>query len=379
MPKSLGIETAIIHNFKKTSTNAEVAEPISLSTTFHRESNGLHDPEGFIYSRASNPNRISLERNLALLENATAALAFSSGMAATYAIFQSLENGSHIILPDDIYYGTKLLIDKILTESNISYSIVDMSNNKFISAAINTKTKLIWIESPSNPSLKICDIKATADLAKKHNIITVCDNTWATPFHTKPLELGVDIVMHSSSKYFGGHSDILGGAIMWSGNLNTDLSQKLKDCQTLGGGVPSPFDCWLLNRSLMTFQLRMTKHAYNAHILAQYLESHEGIERVYYPGLPSHPQHDISLNQMHNGFGGMISIIIKGNEQNCINVASRLKVFNNATSLGGVESLVDHRKSAEGVYSTSAPNLLRISVGIENIDDLIDDFKQALN
>jgi cystathionine gamma-synthase len=378
MSKPLSVETKLIRG-THTSGQGAVVDPITLSTTFLRGEDGQFIADGDIYARASNPNRTTLESKLALLENAKEAISFGSGQAATTSVFLALGSASHVIIPDDIYYGTRVLIESVFADWGLTYTIIDFSDLKNLETAIQPNTKLIWIESPSNPALKITDIEAVVKIAKAKNILTACDNTWSTPYFTQPLSLGIDIVMHSTTKYLGGHSDILGGVLMWTENLDQKIAEKLKSIQKLGGAVPSPFDSWLLNRSLNTFWLRMPKHAENAMELAQFLETHPEIEAIYYPGLSSHPGHEIAKRQMKNGFGGMLSVLIKGDEANAIKVATKLKIFRNATSLGGVESLVDHRKTAEGEHSTSKPNLLRISVGIENVIDLIDDFKQALD
>ncbi len=378
MSEAKYLETKLIRGNNHANQTA-VVEPISLSTTFLRGEDGHFLTDGDIYTRASNPNRTTLESKLAILENAHQALAFASGQAATNTILSTLGANAHIIIPDDIYYGTRVLIETVFADFGMSYTICDFTDSASVETAIKPNTKLIWIESPSNPSLKIADIEQLASIAKKNNILSVCDNTWASPYFTQPLSLGIDIVMHSSTKYLGGHSDILGGALMWGESLDKSLEDKLIAIQKLGGAVPSAFDCWLLSRSLSTFCVRMPQHAENAMALATYFASHPQIEAVYYPGLASHPGHEIAKKQMKNGFGGMISILIKGDEANALKVATKLQIFRNATSLGGVESLVDHRKTAEGEHSTSKPNLIRISVGIENVNDLINDFKQALD
>jgi cystathionine gamma-synthase len=378
MNKKQSVSSHIIHNLGQKNSFSAVVEPIVMSTTFVRDPNG-NFPEGRdIYSRASNPNRKSLELKLALLEQGKEAACFSSGQAATMSIFHSLGANSHIILPDDIYYGTKVLIEKLYINWGLSYSAVDMTDIEAINAAIQPNTKLIWIESPSNPQLKITDIVEVCKLAHIKGLITACDNTWATSFFTLPFTFGVDLVMHSTTKYLGGHSDIIGGVVISKDQSTDIIFEKIREFQTLGGAVPSTQDCWLLSRSLTTFHVRMPIHAQNAMQLALYLEKNPNIEKVYYPGLESDSSHLIAKKQMINGFGGMLSILIKGNEQNCLRVASKLKVLQHATSLGGVESLVDHRKSAEGQHSTSPANLLRVSVGLEPIEDLIEDFKQAL-
>lgn len=371
------IETLSIHEgFKGDRETGAVSMPIVLSTTFERDTEGGF-PEGRdIYTRASNPNRRALEAKLAALENGTVAMAFSSGQAATMSVFHLLEPNCHVIIPDDIYYGTKVILENLYKRWGLTYSAIDMSNIQTIKKSIKKNTRLIWIESPSNPSLKLTDIQAVVNLAAGKNIIVACDNTWATPYFTRPLDMGVDIVMHSSTKYFGGHSDILGGCIILKNE--GELSQKIREYQTLGGGVPSSFDCWLLYRSLATFPIRMKVHGENAQKLADYLSTHPKIEAVLYPGLKNSAYHKIAKKQMKGGFGGMLSVLIKGGAKETLDMASRLKMVKHATSLGGVETLVDHRQSAEGIHSVSPPNLLRISVGIENIEDIIADFEQAL-
>ncbi len=372
------IETLAIHagNHGDANTGA-VVSPITLSTTFERDSEGNLVDGRDIYTRASNPNRRALEQKLAALEDGSEAIAFASGQAATLSVFHALGKDSHVLLPDDIYYNTKVIIDSLYQNFGITCTAVDMTIPKNIEEAIQTNTKLIWIETPSNPSLKISDIATIVQLAKKYSILVACDNTWATPYFTKPFHLGVDLVMHSTTKYFGGHSDILGGCIIFPINKSETLYQSIRTFQSVGGAVPSPFDCWLLNRSLATFAIRMPIHAQNALKLAKFLENHPEIEKVNYPGLSSNEFHGVAQKQMVGGFGGMMSILVKGGEKEALALASKLKLFKHATSLGGVESLIEHRYSVEGVHSASPQNLLRISVGIEHIEDLIADFEQA--
>jgi cystathionine gamma-synthase len=377
--KSMKLETLSIHaGALHDDTFGAVTPSIILSTTFERNTEGAF-PEGRdIYTRASNPNRRALEQKLAALENGIEAMAFASGQAATLSVFHAiLQPNAHVIIPDDIYYGTRVVLEKLYAQWNVSYSAIDMSNTEGVEKAIQENTKLIWIESPSNPSLKVTDIQAVTDIAKRYSIITACDNTWATPYFTQPFSHGVDLIMHSNTKYFGGHSDILGGCIIVK--EQNELSQKIRDFQTLGGGVPSAFDCWLLYRSLATFPIRMQVHGANAQKLAEYLVQHPKVEKVMYPGLQTNEYHEVSKKQMQNGFGGMMSILVKGDEKTALQFASKLKLVKHATSLGGVETLVDHRRSAEGVHSNSPENLVRISVGIEHIDDLVADFEQALS
>ncbi len=358
-------------------TYGAVSMPIILSTTFERSASGEFVDGRDIYARSSNPNRKALETKLAAIEGGDHCISFSSGQAATMSIFHSLKAGDHLLIPDDIYYGTKVLIQQLYTRWNLQFDVVDMTDLKALRAAIKTNTALIWIETPSNPALKITDISEVLALAKSKNILTVCDNTWASSYYCRPLDIGVDAVMHSSTKYFGGHSDLTGGCIILKDRQ--EWYQNIRDFQVLGGAVPSAFDAWLLNRSLATYPIRMKAHGDNAMILAQYLHHHNKIEKVNYPGLKTNEYHAIAEKQMVNGFGGMLSILVKGGLEETLRLASSLKIFTHATSLGGVESLVDHRKSAEGEHSVSPANLLRVSPGIENADDLVKDFEQALD
>lgn len=368
--------TATIHTGNIGDDSKAVSPPLILSTTFERGADGLSYPGNYIYSRMDTPNRTALEQKLNLLEGGSECISFSSGLTAIMAVFQSLGAGSHIILPDDIYFGVKNIVGKLYQHWNLSFSLVDMTDLNALRNAIRPQTKLIWIETPSNPRLKITDIAAIAEMAKPLNILTACDNTWATPFFQLPLEMEIDIVMHSTTKYLGGHSDILGGALIFK--EQTETSEFIRAYQKVGGAVPAPFDCWLLCRSLSTFHARMPIHARNAQALAEYLSTHSGIEEVLYPGLAGNLYHQVAVKQMKNGFGGMLSILVKGGQSAAIQLTQRLQLFKHATSLGGVESLIEHRQSIEGELSQSPDNLLRISVGIEDISDLLQDFKQAL-
>jgi cystathionine gamma-synthase len=369
------LQTQLIHaTAGELETTSDVREPIHLSTTFVRPEDGLPGP--LVYSRLDNPNRLSVEKKLALLENAAEALSFSSGQAATLAVFQAvLEPGAHLLIPDDCYHGTRALLQLVLDRWQITWDEVDLADLEQVAAAIRPNTRLIWVETPSNPLLKICDISGIAHLIQGKKILLACDNTWATPLVQQPLALGADLVMHSTTKYLGGHSDILGGAVMH--RMEGSIAEKLRNIQRLGGATPSPFDCWLLSRSLATFPLRMQAHQQNARALAEYLDQHPLIEKVYFPGLTTHQGHEIAKKQMNGGFGGMLSIEVKGDQQKTLKLAGSLHIFAHATSLGGVESLIEHRRSVEGTNPKSPENLLRVSVGIEAIDDLIADFEQA--
>lgn len=361
-------ETLTIHQGNLVTDSAKpVVQPITLSTTFE------HGNGQMLYTRANNPNRQALEDVLAAMENGAEAAAFSSGNAAGTAVFQALEPGSHIIAPDDMYHGLHNSMVQLFA-GILEVSFVDMSDLEAVKSAIRPSTKLFWVESPSNPLLKITDIRKISELAKSQKAILACDNTFATPVFQNPIDLGADIVMHSSTKYFGGHSDILGGALITK-ELNP-FWEKIRTVQRIGGAVPSPFDCYLLCRSIRTLAYRMKGHAEHAMILAEYLLSHPNVERVF-SGLKTHPGHEIAAGQM-TGFGGIVSFMVKGGAEEADQAVSKLHYFANATSLGGVESLIERRAAVEGPNTKTPPNLLRVSVGLEHTDDLLEDLAQAL-
>lgn len=366
------LETIAIHagNAIDSSTNAAV-QPITLSTTFARKPDS---PNEYVYSRMNNPNRKSLENVLSQLEGGEDSCAFSSGNAAGMTVFQALPAGSHVIAPDDMYHGLRNAIKEIFGQS-LSISFVDMTRLSDIEQAVNSNTRLIWLETPSNPLLKISDIESIARVAKSRNIYLACDNTFATPVFQRPLQLGADIVMHSTTKYLSGHSDVLGGALICS--KKDALWQKIRKIQEFSGAVPSPFDCYLTVRGIKTLPYRMRGHAENAKKFTAFLASHPLVEAVYFPGLPNHPDHEIAKKQM-SGFSGMLSFLVKGGADEAFSVVRNVKIFTNATSLGGVESLIEQRASLEGPDTKTPPNLIRVSVGLENIDDLINDINQAL-
>jgi cystathionine gamma-synthase len=349
--------------------------PIHLSTTFERADDGTF-PGGFIYTRSGNPTRLALEQCLTELEGGAAAAAFASGSAATVAILQTLDPGDHVIAPDDAYYGTPVLLRDHFTRWGLTATFVDMQQPSAIERAVTARTRLIWMETPSNPRLHVTDIAATVGIAKRCGAITAVDNTWATPILQRPFALGVDLVMHSTTKYLGGHSDVLGGIVIareanaWFG--------RVRDIQGAGGAVPSPFDCWLVLRGIRSLPYRMRGHAEGARRLAAFLDGHPAIERVYFPGLESDPGHAVARRQMDD-FGGMLSIGVRGGRAEAFALAARLKLVTRATSLGGPETLIEHRASVEGPLTKSPENLLRISVGLEHPDDLVDDFRQALS
>jgi cystathionine gamma-synthase len=368
------IETIAIHAGNKIDgQTGAVIQPITLSSTFERGEDGGY-PGGFIYSRIDNPNRKSLENVVAELEMAEDAAAFSSGNAAGAAVFQALGTGSHIIAPDDMYHGLRNQLLQVF-EGIIEVSFIDLANIEAIENAVKHNTRLIWVETPSNPLLKISNIKGICELAKSKGILVACDNTFSTPVFQRPLELGCDLVMHSSTKYFGGHSDLIGGVLACK--KNDELWKKIKNIQVLSGAVPSPFDCYLTVRGIKTLPYRMRGHAQNAVRLAAFLDSHNQVEKVFYPGLKEHPGHDIAKAQMSD-YGGMLSFLVRGGAEEARKVVNLVKIFTQATSLGGVESLIEHRASIEGPATKTPQNLIRISVGLENSEDLIQDLIQAL-
>lgn len=369
------IETIAIHAGNQIDDHSKAAiQPITLSTTFQRAEDGTY-PQGFIYTRMNNPNRKSLENVIAKLEHGLDACAFSSGNAAAGALFQSLGPGAHIIAPDDMYHGLRTQIIQVF-DGIIEADFVDMSDLKAVEKLIRPETRLIWIETPSNPLLKVCDIAALVELAATKNIKVACDNTFSTPVFQQPLSLGCDFVMHSTTKYLSGHSDVLGGVLV---TRALDVAwDKIRAIQVLGGAVPSPFDCYLTIRGIKTLPYRMRGHNENAALLADFLEKSPYVEKVFYPGLESHPGHEIAKRQMIS-FGGMLSFLVKGGAAEAIKVLNNLRIFTQATSLGGVESLVEHRASVEGPATLTPQNLIRVSVGIENITDLIEDLENALN
>jgi len=368
------IETLAIHaaNHTDGSTSA-VIQPIVLSTTFERDFDGGYN-KGFSYSRAGNPNRQALETVLAKLEGGVAAAAFSSGNAAGMAVFQSLKPGTHIIAPDDMYHGLRNQL-KLLFEGILEFDFVDVNDEATLQAHIKPNTGLIWLETPSNPLLKITDIKEVVQAARKHSIKVACDNTFASPIGQQPLALGADLVMHSTTKYMGGHSDLTGGALITA--QDNDWWQRILQVQQMGGAIPAPTDCYWLVRSIKTLPYRIRGHVNNAQLLAQYLQQHPKVEQVLYPGLPSHPQHELAKAQMHN-FGGMLSFLVKGGADAAEQVLNHTQLFTSATSLGGVESLIERRAAIEGPDTKTPQNLLRVSVGLEHIDDLIEDMEAAL-
>jgi cystathionine beta-lyase/cystathionine gamma-synthase len=356
-----------------------IMTPIYQTSTFVQEAPGVH--KGWDYSRAGNPTRDAFEEALAALEGAKYGLAFSSGLAAEQAILQTLEPGGRILVCDDVYGGTGRLFRRLWAKYGFDFQFIDMGKLDVVKAEAAKGVKMIWVETPTNPMMKILDIAGISKIAKSAGALLVVDNTFASPIFQQPLKLGADFVMHSSTKYIGGHSDMIGGAVMLN---NPDLHEKIRFVQFAAGAVNSPFESFLMLRSVKTLAVRMQQHNKNAMKVAQFLESHKKVQAVYYPGLSSHPQHALAKEQM-SGFSGMVSFDLKGSYDDVVKFLQNLKIFALAESLGGVESLVNHPEKMTHASVPEAlrkqlgigPNLVRLSVGIESADDLISDLKQA--
>jgi cystathionine gamma-synthase len=355
-----------------------VITPIYQTATYVQEAVGVH--KGYEYSRTDNPTRTALQQVLASLEGGAWALSYASGLAATQNIFYLLRPGDHVLLSDDAYGGTYRLVAKLMANYGIDFGLVDMSDLGAVRGAIRPETRIVWVETPTNPYLKIVDIRGLADLLADHPATLVVDNTFASPYLQQPLACGADLVLHSTTKYLGGHSDVVGGAVIGNDPVIYDV---FKFNQNAAGAVPGPFDCWLTLRGIKTLALRMERHSANARAVARFLNQHEAVERVYFPGLPEHPGHEVAVRQMRD-FSGMVSFTTRGGDEVAAEVVARTKVFQLAESLGGVESLIEHpgrmtHASVAGTGAAVAANLIRLSVGIEHADDLIADLRQALN
>jgi cystathionine gamma-synthase len=369
------METLAVHGVAGLDTQTgALHQPLYLSTTYQRDDDGEYS-RGYIYSRLGNPNRKTLEDTLAKLEHGACGLCFASGLAAFSAMLQALETGDHVIFPHDMYFGGKHLVQYNWQRWGLTWTSVDMTEPDNVRDALRPNTKMIWMETPSNPLITIIDLQAIADIARAAGALTVCDSTLGTPVLQNPLTLGIDVVMHSTTKYINGHSDVLGGALVFA--QDGPVAERVRVIQEQGGAVPSPFDCMLIMRGLQTMPLRVREQCATALKLSHYLHDHPAIDNVYYPGLTSHPQHELAKRQM-SAYGAMASILIHGDEKDAFEMMSRLKVFVQATSLGGTHSKIEHRFSVEGEQTQAAPNLLRVSFGIEHIDDLREDLEQAL-
>ena len=355
--------------------------PIYQTSTYTQEAPGQH--KGYEYSRTGNPTRAALEECVAALEGAEYGLAFASGLAATTAVMSLLSPGDHIVAGDDLYGGSYRLFDKVLQKSNgLDFTFVDTTDPESVEAALRPETKMLWIETPTNPMLTLSDVALLSEMARERGATVAVDNTFASPYFQQPLSLGADIVVHSTTKYMGGHSDVVGGAAVTS---DSDLHERMAFYQNAAGGVPGPFDSWIVLRGLKTLAVRMRQHEENALAVARFLQDHPQVATVNYPGLPTHPQHELAKRQM-SGFGGMLSFTLKGDESRALAFANTLKYFSLAESLGGVESLICHpARMTHGSIPKEererrglTDRLLRLSVGIEDVDDLIGDLRDAL-
>jgi cystathionine gamma-lyase len=382
--KAHGFATRVIHAGQKPdATTGAVMPPIYATSTYAQSSPGVH--QGFDYTRTRNPTRDALQASLAALEGGAAGFAFASGMAAIASVLELLDAGAHVIAMNDLYGGTYRLLERVRKRSAaLKVDFVDLRDPAALEAAIRPETRMVWIETPTNPLLKLVDLEAIAAIARRHRLISVCDNTFATPYIQRPLALGFDIVVHSTTKYLGGHSDVLGGAAVVRDDA--DLVERVGYLQNAVGAVSGPFDAYLTLRGIKTLDVRMERHCANALAIAKFLESHPKVERVIYPGLPSHPQHALAKKQMTGGFGGIISAEIGGGLEASRRFLERCRLFTLAESLGGVESLIEHpalmthaslpaeMRRAIGINDS----LVRLSVGIEALEDLTADLKQAL-
>ena len=379
MSEHYGFATRAIHVGQEPDpATGAVAVPIYQTSTFAQEEVGVH--KGYDYARSGNPTRTALETALASLEGGKHGLAFASGLAAeTTVLLALLKSGDHIVCGDDVYGGTYRLLMRVFADKGIAADFVDTSDANKVEAAIRPNTRLVWLETPTNPLLKLADIAAIAAIARRRGALLLVDNTFASPAIQRPLELGADIALHSTTKYLGGHSDVVGGALLLN---DDDLHARLKFVQNAAGGVPGPFDCWLVLRGIKTLALRMKQHSENALAVARFLQEHSAVERVIYPGLDSHPQYELALRQMHDS-SGMLSCVLRGGEAAAREMVRRTRLFTLAESLGGVESLIElpaamTHASVAGSPLEVPPGLVRLSVGIEEANDLIEDLAQAL-
>lgn len=378
--------TRVIHGGQEPDPRTgAVMPPIYATSTYVQSSPGVH--KGYEYSRTANPTRDALQAAVANLEGGAAGYAFASGMAASSTILELLDAGSHIIAMHDLYGGSYRLLENVRKRSaGHSVSFVDLTDPAALEAAIRPNTRLVWVETPTNPLLKVVDLSAVADIARRHGLLSVCDNTFATPFVQRPLEYGFDIVVHSTTKYLNGHSDAIGGAAVVR-HGDDALKEKLAYLQNAIGAVSSPFDSFLTLRGIKTLALRMERHCASALEIARFLEAHPKVARVHYPGLPSHPQHEIAKRQMKGGFGGIVTMVLRGGVDEARAFLSRCHLFSLAESLGGVESLIEHPALMTHASLPAAmraelgigDSMIRLSVGIEDVSDLIEELKDALD
>jgi cystathionine gamma-synthase len=348
--------------------------PIHLATTFERDVDGEYR-RGFSYARSNNPNRQSLERCIAELEGGSDAIAFGSGLAVPTAVLHSLLPGDHIVAPEDVYHGFRRVLDTVYRDRQLEVSFVEMTNAQRVREAIRPRTRLLWVESPSNPLLKITDLAQIAAIAQEAGILTVCDGTFATPALQHPLDFGIDMVAHSTTKAIAGHSDVTGGVLIT--RETNAFFEAAREMQQIGGSVPSPFDCWLTLRGIATLTHRVRAQSESALQIAEFLDGHPRVAAVFYPRLPSHPQYQVACRQMTHG-GGVLSFTVEVSEEEAMRVAAKTEIFARATSLGGSHSLIEHRASVEGPDTKTPRNLLRLSIGLEHPLDLIEDLEAAL-
>lgn len=376
MKEPAGLDTLCVHaaHAPEPATGA-LAEPICLSTTFERDADGEY-PRGFRYGREGTPNRSALESCVAALEGGIGAVAFASGLAANMAVLDMLAAGERLVAPLEAYYGSLKQFAEFARSRGAALELADFREPAAIASAVAGGARLLWIETPTNPLLNITNLERAAALGHAAHALVVCDNTFATPVCQRPFDFGVDLVIHSATKYLGGHSDVLGGIVVV--REDAALLERLRAWQRMAGAPLAPFDCWLLRRSVATLALRVRAQCRGALEVAQFLADHRAVERVFYPGLASHPGHALAAAQMPGGFGGMLSVCVAGGLEAAMRVAARTRLFTRATSLGGIESLIEHRASIEGPGTRAPENLLRLSVGIEEPADLIQDLEQAL-
>jgi cystathionine gamma-synthase len=374
MQKSKHFETLAVHAGRAIDpTTGAVVAPISFSTTFERGADGSF-PTGYSYARTDNPNRRALEQCIAALEGGGRAFCFASGSAAVTATFSLLRPGDHLLAPAECYHGTLAQIRTLFASHGIEFGLFEGRRVADLEACWRPNTRLVWVETPSNPLLGITDIAAIAAHAHRLGARLAVDSTFATPLAQRPLDLGADLAVHSTTKYFGGHSDVTGGVVVVR---DEGLAQAMTNLQVLGGAVPSPFDCWLIRRSIATLPCRFRAQSDNARAVAEFLAASPAVEQVFYPGLATHAEHALAVRQMRI-FGAIVSFCVPGGAREALAVAARLELFTRATSLGGIESLVEHRASIEGPTTRTPQNLLRLSIGLEHIEDLVADLQQAL-
>ena len=380
--KQPGLNTLCVHSaHSPDKSTGALAQPIYLATTFERDADGEYS-RGYRYSREGTPNRSALESCVAALEGGVGAIAFASGLAANMGVLDFLGAGERLVAPHEAYYGSLQQFFDHAERRNAKVTLADFADTNAVREAVfdraagSSRTRMLWVETPANPLLSVTDLKAVIAIAREAGALVVCDNTFATPVCQRPFDFGADIVVHSGTKYLGGHSDVLSGVVIV--RQDKALLERLLERQRTTGGALGPFDAWLLRRSIATLALRVRAQCAGAQRVAEFLAGHAAVERVFYPGLPQHPGHAVAAAQMPGGFGAVLSVCVTGGKEAALRVASRTRLFIRATSLGAVESLIEHRASIEGPRSRTPQNLLRLSIGIEEPDDLIEDLAQAL-